>query len=169
MPPSQARRLDCRFQRRSFPRITFIGLTEPTPIPDDWIPSPDDEIDATRLCRRLAGLKRALDDLDGQARRLARWRARRTFLSSSSSSLSRGSPRFSPMRPGWPPGFRKPAFHAVDDVLRECHSLARRALDYDRGPPATVRSDRRSRPIDNDLSIGATNARSHGGGPQTGA
>jgi hypothetical protein len=30
-----------------------------------------------------------------------------------------------PMRLGHPPGHRKPAFHAVDDVLAECHALAR--------------------------------------------
>jgi hypothetical protein len=110
----------CRPPRRrpkSFPRITFIGLTEPTPIPDDWFPSPDDPVDATGLCRRLTALKRALDDLPGQARRLARWRARRDL------GLNR-SGRFNPMRPGWPPGHRKRPLHAVDDVLRECHSLA---------------------------------------------
>jgi hypothetical protein len=121
------KRFDVRPKRRrakSFPRITFIGLTEPTPIPEDWIPAPDDEIDATRLCRRLAGLKRALDDLPGHARRLARWRAKRDL------GLNR-SKYFSPMRPGWPPGRRKRAFHEVDDVLRECHALAHDAQRED--------------------------------------
>ncbi|WP_193177141.1 hypothetical protein [Oricola nitratireducens] len=114
------KRFDFRPRRRcakSFPRITFIGLTEPTPIPEDWIPSPDDAIDATRLRRRLAGLKRALDDIPGQAKRLARWKAKRDL------GLNR-SKYFSPMRPGWPPGRRKRAFHEVDDVLAECHALA---------------------------------------------
>jgi hypothetical protein len=111
-----------RRRAKSFPRITFIGLTEPTPIPDNWIPTPDDEIDATRLSRRLAGLKRALDDLDRHARRLARWRARRDL------GLNR-TRYFSPMRPGWPPGRRKRAIHAVDDILAECHALA---LDLER-------------------------------------
>jgi hypothetical protein len=119
------KRFDVRPRRRrakSFPRICVIGLTEPTPIPEDWNPTPDDEIDAVRLRRRLAGLKRALDDLDGQARRLARWRARRDL------GLNR-TKYFSPMRPGWPPGRRKRPFHAVDDVLAECHALA---LDLER-------------------------------------
>jgi hypothetical protein len=35
------------------------------------------------------------------------------------------------MRPGWPPGRRKRAFHEVDDVLRECHSLAHDAQRED--------------------------------------
>ncbi|WP_193175848.1 hypothetical protein [Oricola nitratireducens] len=126
------KRFDFRPRRRrarSFPRINFIGLTEPTPIPDDWFPSPDDLLDAAPLCRRLHMLKRALDDLDGQAKRLARWKAKRDL------GLNR-SPRFNPMRPGRPPGYRKRAFHAVDDVLRECHALA---LDLERtpgGPPS---------------------------------
>ena len=114
------KRFDFRPRRRrarSFPRITFIGLTEPTPIPDDWIPSPDDEIDAAPIGRRLHMLKRALDDLDGHAKRFARWKAKRDLGHNS-------SPRFNPMRPGRPPGYRKRAFHEVDDVLRECHALA---------------------------------------------
>ena len=114
------KRFEIRPRRRrakSFPRITFIGLTEPTPIPDRWIPSPDDLVDAAPLGRRLAALKRALDDLDGHAQRFARWKAKRDL------GLNR-SPRFNPMRPGRPPGYRKRAFHAVDDVLRECHALA---------------------------------------------
>ncbi len=121
------KRFDFRPRRRrakSFPRICVIGLTEPTPIPEDWIPSPDDEIDAARLRRRLAGLKRALDDIDGQARRVARWRARRDL------GLNR-TKYFSPMRPGWPPGRRKRPIHAVDDVLRECHALAHDAQRED--------------------------------------
>ena len=111
-----------RRRARSFPRITFIGLTQPTPIPDNWIPSPDDEIDAASLGRRLVALKRALDDLDGRAKRFARWRARR--------DLGRTG-RFHPMRPGRPPGYRKRAFHEVDDVLRECHALAHDAQRLD--------------------------------------
>jgi hypothetical protein len=126
------KRFDVRPRRRrarSFPRISVIGVSEPRPIPDDWFPSPDDLLDAAPLCRRLHMLKRALDDLDGHAKRFARWRAKRDL------GLNR-SPRFNPMRPGRPPGYRKRAFHAVDDVLRECHALA---LDLERtpgGPPS---------------------------------
>ena len=52
-----------RRRAKSFPRICVIGVSEPRPIPEIRIPTPDDAMDATRLCRRLAGLKRALDDL----------------------------------------------------------------------------------------------------------
>jgi hypothetical protein len=125
------KRFDFRPRRRrakSFPRITCIGLSEPTPIPDDWFPSPDDPLDATRLCRRLRALKRALDDLDAQARRLARLEARRE------AGLLRAG-RYPPMRPGWPPGRRKRPLHEVDAVLRDCHSLARAALSGPCTPP----------------------------------
>jgi hypothetical protein len=60
----------------------------------------------------FAALKAALDDIPGQAKRLARWKARR--------DLRRQQPdpkpgRNSPMRPGWPPGYRKRPFHEIDD------------------------------------------------------
>lgn len=111
---------------KGFPRISIIGVSEPRPIPPGWIPSPDDPLDARGIRRRLSALKRALNDLDGQARRLARWRARRD------AGLLRAA-RFSPMRPGRPPGHRNRPVHEVDDVLRECHSLAHYALK----PPDT--------------------------------
>lgn len=79
--------------------------------------SADDRIDAQRLCERLAAFKSALDDLPGQAQRLARWRARR--------GLSAGRvKRLSPLRPGLPPGHRQRPVHEVDTVLRHCHGLA---------------------------------------------
>ncbi|MEP9390376.1 hypothetical protein [Mesorhizobium sp. KR9-304] len=56
------------------PRILFPGLVTPHRLPPP--PSPDDPIDATRLAQRLAALSAALDDLPGQARRFARWKAR---------------------------------------------------------------------------------------------
>ena len=56
------------------PRILFPGVTEPFSLPPP--PSPDDPIDATRLGLRLAALAAALDDLPGQAKRFARWKAR---------------------------------------------------------------------------------------------
>jgi hypothetical protein len=91
-----------------------VYLRQPEP-PARREPSPDDPVSATSLCRRLRRLKRALDDLDGQAKRFARWRARR--------DMGR-TKRFSPLRPGRPPGHRKRPLHEVDEVLRECHSLA---------------------------------------------
>ena len=56
------------------PRILFPGVTKPFSLPPP--PSPDDPIDATRLSLRLAALAAALDDLPGQAKRFARWKAR---------------------------------------------------------------------------------------------
>jgi len=113
---------------KTFPRISIIGVTEPRPIPEIRPPEPGDPLDATRLCRRLHALKRALDDIPGQAKRLARWEARRDLRRK---QPDHGPLRLSPMRPGWPPGYRKRPFHEVDDVLRECHSLAVRALKPD--------------------------------------
>lgn len=108
-------------RRRSgaFPRITFIGLTEPTPIPP--APSPEDMVDAAGLCRRLVALRSALDDIDAQARRLVRWQARCDH-----SPVRIG--RRHPMRPGYPPGRRKRQIHEVDEILRNCHLLALHAL-----------------------------------------
>jgi hypothetical protein len=68
---------------KTFPRISIIGVTEPRPIPEIRPPEPGDPLDATRLCRRLHALKRALDDIDGQAKRLARWKARRDLRANS--------------------------------------------------------------------------------------
>jgi hypothetical protein len=90
---------------------------DPPPPPDDGL------IDATRLGRRLEALKLALEDLPRQARRLVRARARRAKV-----------PRLqlqSPMRSGHPPGHRKKPNHEVDDVLFNCHLLARDAERHD--------------------------------------
>jgi hypothetical protein len=109
-----------RRRARGFPRICIIGLTDPAPVPP--LPSPDDPVGAERIFRRLRALRCALDDLPGQACRLARWRAR-------SLAVTDDRPRrMSVLRPGYPPGRRKRSRYEVDDVLRECHSLARYAL-----------------------------------------
>jgi hypothetical protein len=87
---------------------------------------PEPEIDdgmvsAERLGRRLAAIKMALENLPRQVKRLARWQARRDRMA---------SPKFrSPLRPGPPPGHRKEPKDEVDAVLRECHRLARDALN----------------------------------------
>ncbi len=100
----------------------LIPLFQPRPV-ETPIPEPDDTIDATRLGRRLAAVKMALDNLPRQARRLARWKARRDRMQ---------KPAFwSPFRPGPPPGHRKEPQEEIDFVLRECHGLARDALYED--------------------------------------
>jgi len=86
-------------------------------------PAPDHSVDATPLGRRLVALAMALEDLPRQARRLARWRARQERQS--------GRKPGSPLRPGRPPGYRRKPAHAVDEILIECHGLARDALSPD--------------------------------------
>ena len=102
----------------------LVPLFQPRrPVESPILPEPDDTIDATRLGRRLAAVKMALDNLPRQARRLARWKARRNRMQ---------KPTFlSPFRPGPPPGHRKEAIEEIDFVLRECHGLARDALYED--------------------------------------
>lgn len=104
------------------PRISIIGISEPV---FEALPSENDPIKIAGLARRLDALHRALADIPGQAQRLARWHARRQ------QRVGRGLPvrRTSPMRPGWPPGYRSKPSHPVDAVLTECHSLARLAED----------------------------------------
>ncbi len=104
------------------PRILFLGpdsrldslWSRPPPAPPP--PPPDGLVTAARLARRLQALKSALDDLPRQAKRMARWRARREAMP---------NPKFkSPLRPGQPPGHRRKPAHEVDEVLTECHWLA---------------------------------------------
>jgi len=86
-------------------------------------PPSDGLVNTFRLSRRLQSLKLALEDLPRQAKRLARWRARREAMP---------SPKFkSPLRPGPPPGRRKKAIHPIDEILTECHWLAWEALKPD--------------------------------------
>jgi hypothetical protein len=93
-------------------------------MPRETEPELDDGMaGAARLSRRLAAVKMALENLAAQAKRLARWQARRNRMA---------SPKFrSPLRPGLPPGYRKEPGHEVDTVLMECHGLARDALKED--------------------------------------
>ena len=100
---------------KSVPRITWLDGRDPTPIPEIKLPEPGDPVDATRLCRRLIALKDALENLDREAQRLARWKARRA---------TRRVKRLSPMRPGYPPGRRKRPRYEIDELLKELHSWA---------------------------------------------
>ncbi|MCI5075291.1 hypothetical protein [Oricola sp.] len=119
------------FYRRpiGFPRVTVLGVSDPRPIPDGWIAGPGDAIDATALCRRLNMLRSVLDDLPGEALRLARWRARRdrhlAARQETPATPDARRHRFSPLRPGRPPGLRRRRLRPVDHVLKECHALAR--------------------------------------------
>jgi hypothetical protein len=78
--------------------------------------APFDGVAALQLSRRLEAVAHALETIPQQARRLARWKARRKMLT---------QPKFtSPLRPGAPPGQRQKPSVDVDFVLRECHGLA---------------------------------------------
>jgi hypothetical protein len=112
------------------PRILFFGpdsriddlWSRPQPVAKPPL-SPDGLVSASRLHRRLQALKAALDDLPRQAKRLARWRARREAMP---------EPKFtSPLRPGPAPGRRKRHIHPVDDILADCHWLAWEAMKPD--------------------------------------
>jgi hypothetical protein len=77
-------------------------------------PAPRD--DTLTLQRRLAAVKQALETLPQQAKRMARWQAKRKTLD---------KPKFiSPLRPGRPPGYRRDQNAEIDFILQETHGLA---------------------------------------------
>jgi hypothetical protein len=126
---------------KSAPALPAFPLTDPPRRfdPRDWdglrpfprdgfdLADPDEEVSARHLCRRIVALKRALDDLDTHAKRLARRMARRDLAS----AAKRGAIHRQTLRLGRPPGHRRLPTHTVDDVLRECHSLALQAQRLD--------------------------------------
>jgi hypothetical protein len=97
--------------------LVFHQSPPPTLISEKVATVDDGTVSAIHLCRRLFAIKAALEDLPRQAMRLARWRSRRIE--------ERRPERSSPLRFGRPPGFRKRPIHEVDDILKECHWLAR--------------------------------------------
>ena len=86
----------------------------------------DEDVNARPLCRRLRSLKAALDDIEGHARRLARWTARQKRLPVTVR-------RFSPIRRGHPPGHFRRKTREIDDILSELHDLAAHAIRLDPG------------------------------------
>jgi hypothetical protein len=118
-------------RRRPEPRITVIDYDPripsflrspapaPAPAPDEDAMADDGTVSARHLIRRLLAVADALQDIPRHALRLARWEAR--------PKEERRPERWSPLRPGRPPGFRQRAKHEVDEILKECHWLARNA------------------------------------------
>jgi hypothetical protein len=115
---------------RALPRITIFGYdprvaaiwaaqrrSNPAALSDDGL------VNAQRLIRRFQALKAALDNLPRQAKRLVRARMRRENIPSLKFK--------SPLRPGPPPGHRRKKLHEIDEILAECHGLARDALKLD--------------------------------------
>ena len=93
-------------------------------------------VDARALCRRIKALAQALEDLEKHAARLARWRARRDAEIAARAQPSSQVPkmrvrpqRFCPMRPGYPPGWRKRPKTHIEEVLWECNFLAHDVWD----------------------------------------
>jgi hypothetical protein len=116
------------FRRRrpvanGIPRISVPGISAPFPITPRRPPAADDLLDATRLALRLQALGAALDDLPGQAKRFARWRARKR---------AGRTRRVWPLRPGRPPGQRRPnrRTHQVYEILNDLHGLAFDVLEH---------------------------------------
>jgi hypothetical protein len=73
-----------------------------------------------QLNRRLAAVTYALENLPSQARRMARWIAKRKTID---------KPKFtSPMRPGRAPGYRRKSTEELDQILDNCHWLAWESL-----------------------------------------
>jgi hypothetical protein len=95
-----------------------LGWNGQRPFPQDSFDLADgnEEVSAVGICRRIQALKSALDHLDKQALRLARREARLNLASS--------PPHRRTIRMGQPPGYHRRPAHDIDDVLRECHSLA---------------------------------------------
>ncbi len=110
---------------RGNPRVWQPGMDYPVFV-KKALPSADDLLDATRLCRRIRAMQIALDDLPKQARRLARWQAKRD-------AAPPDACKYPPLRPGRPPGHRTRHTHPVDQILSDCHDLARYLLN----PPDT--------------------------------
>ena len=127
--PLRVRRRRARRTAGGVPRISVPGLAAPFPIRP---PTADDPVDATRLIWRLAALDAALDDLPGQARRFARWRARMAVRLNAPVRDVRGRLRFrrlSPLKPGRPPGWRRKPTHEVHEILDVLNGLAFWALE----------------------------------------
>jgi hypothetical protein len=101
-----------RKRRAGVPRISFGGdghARRNAPLADDLL-------DASPLGLRLEALGDALADLPRAARRLARLMARRK-------DAPPGPRRVGPVRPGYPPGWRRRPAHPVDLLLDECQRL----------------------------------------------
>ncbi|MBL8907150.1 MAG: hypothetical protein JNM20_10785, partial [Rhizobiales bacterium] len=116
-------------RRRPEPRIQVVEIGNDTLLPLYLVyrqqePPPaavagkvdDGTVNAKPLIRRLMAVLDAVQDIPRHAMRLARWQARPTE--------ERRPERWSPLRPGRPPGFRRRPIHEVDDILKECHWLA---------------------------------------------
>ena len=130
-PPKRFRKFFSRRPKRPQvePRVHFFGYdpripeflrgqpAPPAPVLEEKTIVDDGTVNAQHLCRRLFAIVDALQDIPRQAMRLARWQAQPVE--------ERRPPRSSPLRSGRPPGFRQRPKDEVDEILKECHWLAR--------------------------------------------
>jgi hypothetical protein len=110
---------------QALPRISVPGLFDPV-FPPQPVPQGDGPVASAALGRRVQALRYALDHLPQQARRLARWRAKRELARQAGAKPG----RLSPFRPGYAPGYHRHKPQEVDDILSECHHFAREAWDW---------------------------------------
>ena len=100
------------------PQVHFFGAAPLIPV----LQAPTAQVqratssNLVQLCRRFEALKLALETLPRQAKRLVRWRLRRTAKTDAKFT--------SPLRPGKPPGHQQRPVLEVDHLLRACHGLA---------------------------------------------
>ncbi|WP_442583448.1 hypothetical protein ACSBOB_16435 [Mesorhizobium sp. ASY16-5R] len=121
--------------------VAADGASSGTGMPFRRLPA-DDPVDATRISLRLQALAAALDDLPGQAKRFARWRARKEAAAAKEKLRQEAgiapfrrtgkavrARRVWPLKPGRPPGWRPKSTHEVQDVLEVVHGLAQWAME----------------------------------------
>jgi hypothetical protein len=115
-------------KQQVLPRISVPGLFDPV-FPQQPALDTDDMVASAALGRRVQALRFALDNLPRQAKRLARWKARREVARQSGAAPKPG--RLSPFRPGFAPGYHRSKPQEVDEILSECHHFAREAWEWE--------------------------------------
>jgi hypothetical protein len=97
--------------------------------------SPDEPVNAVRLCRRIRALADAMQNIDRYAIRLARWKARHMPNGTKGGAVGlkhtslRSLSRCQPLRIGQPPGWKKHPETAIEEVVKDTHILALDAWD----------------------------------------
>jgi hypothetical protein len=115
-----------KVKEQVLPRISVPGLYDPV-FPQLSAERGDGQVSSAALDRRVQALRRALDNLPREARRLARWKAKRELERQGGAKPG----RLSPFRPGFAPGYHRSSRQEVDEILSECHHFAVEAW---RGP-----------------------------------
>jgi hypothetical protein len=119
MPPFTLVMLGYDRGRSTIERFDYpdLGPAPSQPAATKQEPIDDGTVNAAPLIRRLLAVLDAVQDVQSYALRLARWHAK--------PKEDRRPERWSPLRPGRPPGYRQKNIHEVDELLKECDWLAR--------------------------------------------